>query len=279
MSRVLAAPALLLVCAFSLVVAGASLAAGPSLPALDGARIASANGTVGYVAKPAGTRTRVEERIGGRTARTLTLPGGYGIQLATLGGDLAGLSANGRVLVLSDDVEPDGSLRPQSRFAVVDTGAMTLAQEITLHGDYSIDALSPRGDLLYLIHHVSQRDASRYQVRAYDLAKRRMLPGVVADKRQAGWVMAGYPVARTARASGAWVYTLYQQGGNYPFIHALDTVDHTAVCVGLPDDWVRDAAWLERARLRLAGDKLRIETHAGKLRFVVDTRTFRVSTR
>jgi hypothetical protein len=279
MSRVLAAPALLLAGALSLVLAGPSLAAGPSLPALDGPHIALSNGTVVYVTKLVGTTTRVEERIGGRTTRTLTVPGGYGIQLATLGGDLAGLSANGRVLVLGDDVEPDGSLRPQSRFAVVDTAAMTLAQMITLHGDYSVDALSPRGDLLYLIHHVSQRDAWRYQVRAYDLAKRRMLPSVVADKRQAGWVMAGYPVARTATTGGTWVYTLYQQDGNYPFIHALDTVDHTAVCVGLPADWVKDAGWLQRARLRLTGGRLRVETHAGRLRFVVDTRTFRVSTR
>jgi hypothetical protein len=51
------------------------------------------------------------------------------------------------------------------------------------------------------------------------------------------------------------------------------------VCIGLPADWVKDASWLERARLRLANGKLRVLTHAGKLRFVVDTKTFRVSTR
>lgn len=275
MSRVLAASALSLGCAFAL--AGASLAAGPSLPALDGTGIATSTGSTHYVARLAGTATRIEARIAGRTTRSLVVPGGYGIQLATLGGDVTGLSENGRVLVLSDNIEPNGSLRSPSRFAVVDTGAMTLAQRITLRGDYSVDALSPGGELLYLIHHLAQRNGTGYQVQAYDLRAHRMLPGVIADKRQAGWVMAGYPVARTTTKDAAWVYTLYQQSGNYPFVHALDTVDHRAVCVGLPADWVK-ASWLESARLRLVDGKLRVETRTGALRFVIDTTTFRVAT-
>ena len=54
---------------------------------------------------------------------------------------------------------------------------------------------SPDGRWLYLIHHVVSTD-NRYQVKAYDLKAGRLLPGAIADKRQAGWLMTGYPVAR-----------------------------------------------------------------------------------
>ena len=91
--------------------------------------------------------------------------------------------------------------------------------------------------------------------------------------------MAGYPVARAATPDGGWVYTLYQQNGNYPFVHALDTVHHDAVCVGLPADWVKDARWLETARLQLTGHSLEVRTKSGTTKFILDTRTFRVSTR
>ena len=41
--------------------------------------------------------------------------------------------------------------------------------------------------------------------------------------------MAGYPVARATGPGGRWVYTLYRQPTNYPFVHALDTVARRAV--------------------------------------------------
>ena len=180
--------------------------------------------------------------------RTLTLPGGWGIQLATLDGALTGLSPNGRVLVLSDNVQPNGSLCVRSRFAVINTHTLTLEHRRSACAATSpVDALSPNAELLYLIHHLPQADASKYQVQAYDLPAGRLLPGVIADKRQAGWMMAGYPVTRTTSASGGWVYTLYRQDNNYPFIHALDTVHHTAVCVGLPANWTTDNLDLDRA--------------------------------
>ena len=47
------------------------------------------------------------------------------------------------MLVLSDNVQSSGSLRAQSRFAVVDTRTLAVEKEITLRGDFSVDALSP----------------------------------------------------------------------------------------------------------------------------------------
>jgi len=277
MSRRLAAPALLAACLIALGVARASFAVGPSLPALDGTTIGNAPDGVRYATKRDGSTTRVEQLNNGRVVRRLTLEGRWGLQLVTLGGTLTGLSPNGRVLALSDNVSGGVALRVRSRFAVVDTRAMGLAQTVVLRGDYSVDALSPDGRLLYLIHHVAQRGGNGYQVQAFDLRAHRLLPGVIADKRQAGWVMAGWPVARTATQSGAWVYTLYRQDTNYPFVHALDAAHHTAVCVGLPADWTKDGDWISSARLVLHGGQLEVQTSAGETRFVMDTKTFRVS--
>ena len=64
--------------------------------------------------------------------------------MVTLGAPgVGGLSPNGRILVLSDNVNSDGTLRDRSRFAVVDTRTLAIVRTIALRGDYSFDALSP----------------------------------------------------------------------------------------------------------------------------------------
>lgn len=257
----------------ALVLAGAGWAVGPDLPALQRATLAA--GDTHYVVRTTAAGTAVDKRVGGRVVARTTLAGGWGVQLVTYRGDLAGLSGDGRTLVLSDNTEADGRLRASSRFAVLDTRTLALTRRITLRGDYGVDALSPRGDVLYLIHHVSNADVTRYQVQAYDLAAGRLLPGVIADQRQAGWVMAGSPISRASTSGGHWVYTLYQQSNNYPFVHALDAAHRTAICVGLPLDWTKP--WVSAARLVLDGRKLKVVS-GGVTRAVVDTSTFAVST-
>ncbi len=64
--------------------------------------------------------------------------------------------------------------------------------------------------------------------------------------------MEGWAVTRTTSTDGRWVYTLYQRGGGYPFIHALDTVNGVAHCIGLP--WKGDQTALASMRLTLAPD-------------------------
>ena len=63
-----------------------------------------------------------------------------------------------------------------------------------------------------MIQHASQADLVRYVVRAYDLAKRRLLPQAIVDKREPDETMRGYPVARATSPGGGWVYTLYTKG-------------------------------------------------------------------
>ena len=123
------------------------------------------------------------------------------------------------------------------------------------------------------------RDLWSYRVRAYDVPSARLDPRVVADKRQAGWLMSGFPVARATGAGGRWIYTLYQQADNYPFVHALDAVDRTAVCIGLPWQWVGNGSAISNARLSIANGRLSIVGDRGKgARFVLDARTLRLLT-
>lgn len=280
MRRSLALP-LVIAAVGVLALAQASLAVGPSLGAFDNRSIANTGSSFSYLVKLAkgGEATVVEQRAHGRTLKSLTLTNGWGIQMAALSGQVTGLSPNGRVLVLSDNIEPNGYLRTSSQFVVVDTQTMKVQQVLRLHGDYSVDALSPDGRLLYLIHHVSGKDLTRYQVVGYDLSTYTMLPGVIADKRQASWIMKGFAISRATTRSGDWVYTFYQENDNYPFVHALDAANHTAVCIGIPASWVGNAAaWISSAHLSLANGKLVISTRDGDVRYLMDTTTFQVST-
>jgi hypothetical protein len=263
----------------ALALARASGASGPSLPAQENVGIAVPGNPAWYVTHLSHGSTHLSEHVHGATLRSTVLPGRWGIQLATLGGSLTGLSPNGRVLVLSDFLNPTGNIRDRSRFAVVDTQTLAIRSVIALRGDYSVDALSPDGHTLYLIHHLYRSDLTKYQVQAYDLRTERLVPGVIADKSQKGWVMAGWPIARAATRDGTWVYTLYRRDTNYPFVHALDASHGIAVCVGIPADWTTENTWLSAARLKLNGDELEIRTSRGQTRYVLDLKTFQVTER
>ena len=145
----------------------------------------------------------------------------------------------------------------------------------TLKGDFGFDALSPHGRTLYLIQHVSAEDLFQYRVRAYDLQTGKLLSRVVADKRQEDWNMNGFPVARATTADGRWVYTLYSNPNNYPFVHALDTMHKTAVCIGLPWNWTGASQQeINNSELQVKGGMLAIGS-----RFLLDRSTFKVTKR
>jgi hypothetical protein len=257
--------------AVSLALAAVAGAVGPSLP--DTAGTVSAGG-ISYVTALKGATSTVEKRIDGRTVARIELRGGYGLPLVTLNGELGGLGPRGRVLVLGDNVHPEGVLRAASRLAVIRTAGLTLARTISLSGDYNVDALSPDGRWLYLIHHVQNPDL-RYEVMAYDLRAGRLLPQPIVDKREHEWLMSGYPIARAISPDGRWVYTMYQRGTDEPFIHALDTVTRSALCVDLP--WgIGDQQSIGTARLALSSGTLRVLDGDGNARFAVDRRSFAV---
>ena len=74
-------------------------------------------------------------------------------------------------------------INPRTRFpranttlAVVDAERMRLRRQIRLRGDFSFDAISPDGRLLYLIEYLSKRDFTDYAVRAYDMRAAAAVP-------------------------------------------------------------------------------------------------------
>jgi hypothetical protein len=233
-----------------------------------------------YVTLPTGSQTVLAgvRRSTGRVPGWHTLRGTWGVPMVANDGSVGGLSRDGRLLVLAEWNPPrNGVLRSTSRFLLVSTRTLRPWRTIALRGDFAFDALSPGGGTLFLIERVSRADATSYRVRAYDIAAQRLLPRVIADRRQAGWVMHGYPVTRATSPDARWVYTLYQQPGGYPFVHALDAVSRTAVCIGLPWRGNQDILPLSRLRLDEQAGKLTVETLRGRLLFSIDTRTFWVS--
>ncbi len=227
------------------------------------------NGVAEYTANVHGKTTVVAAG-----SQRLTLAGKWGLPRVSMNNDVGGLSADHRTLVLAQDgdVHDNGALSRVTSFAVLGTKPLQLRTTLKIKGDFGFDALSPQGRMLYLIQHVSQENLSQYRVRAYDLTKHKLLTRVIADKRQEDWNMTGYPIGRASTADGRWVYTFYANPNNYPFVHALDTVNRTAVCIGIPFNWSADQTAINQATLRIQAGKLAIGD-----RFLLDRKTFKVT--
>jgi hypothetical protein len=240
--------------------------------------VLSLSGKVRYVAIASGTETAVAQvRVrDGRVVRYGWLRGSYGIPRVAYDGSAGGLSHDGRLLVLA--TQPNAVTRQTvTRFATFDLKRFQLRKVVALRGAFSFDALSPDASTLYLIQYTSARNYLHYLVRAYDLRAGLLLPAKIADRREAKDQMSGSPVTRTTSADGAWVYTLYQNPSGKPFVHALDAVHRSAVCIDLP--WVGKQDNLYRMRLRLSVDERRLMVvHPGQSpAMTIDTRTFAVS--
>jgi hypothetical protein len=122
----------------------------------------------------------------------------------------------------------------QTTLVVLETPALRPRARIVLRGYFGVDAISPSGRWLYLVHYRSPSNPLDYEVRAYDLANDRLLPTPVVDPREPDEKMTGVAITRTMSADGRWAYTLYLRPGKAPFIHALDTEARAAYCVDLP---------------------------------------------
>jgi hypothetical protein len=222
------------------------------------------------------TALEVVNTKGGIIERVADLPGWWGIPMVTYSGvDGAGLSADGKTLVLGDITQ--SYPRTTSGFLVINTASLQARRTIQLKGDFAYDALSPDARRLYLIQHVDQNDTSKYVVRAYDLAHGRLLPGRIADRTQKGWVMKGYPMSRATSADGRWVYTFYQSPGGFPFVHALDTIRGVAHCVGLPWSGSQNGLWNMRLTLRNGDRTLAAHWLSGRPWLSIDTATWRIT--
>jgi hypothetical protein len=196
--------------------------------------------------------------------RKREISGDFSLPAVAYDGSPAGLSADGRTLVL---ISPRTRYpRRRTTLAVLDAKRLGVRRHIGLEGDFSFDAISPNGRLMYLIkydpHHFGE-----YQVRAYDLRARHLLAKPIVDPREPDEEMYGVPVTRASSPDGRWAYTLYDSP-EHPFVHALDTSGRTAACIDLDDV---PKAW--GATLDLRGPTLNVLGPAGGILASIDTRT------
>jgi len=255
----------------ALACTGAALGAYPGTYGLQGGNsLLSLDGKTRFYATDGGSRTTLEAVRGGRT-RSRTIVGSLGIPTMILRNETLGMFHDGSTFVLQSLAN-----RARTGFALVRTSDLRVRQRIALRGSYAFDAVSPNGRMLYLIEHRSE-DFQHYIVRAYDLQAHRLLPGRIADKTQASWVMQGWPAARVETASGRWVYTLYSNPGGFPFVHALDTVRGVAHCVGIA--WQGSQDPLGHYRLRVAGGRLLVLRPGGSVYRSIDRETWAVALR
>ena len=238
--------------------------------------VAEPAGGMRYVALPAekGTVVARVEQEGGRIVASRYLPGAFAVPLVAFDGSAGGLSADGRTLVL---IRPRLQFpRERTSFVVLGTRRLRVRDEVTLRGDFSFDALSPDGRWLYLIEYLSPKDPNRYAVRLYDVPAGRLEPKPIVDPDEAAEPMRGYPITRATSPDGRLAYTLYDGAGEHPFIHALDTVGRTAVCIDLHALMGRGD--LYDLRLAVSEDGTTLEVRGGSDAVaVVDTRTYEVA--
>jgi hypothetical protein len=228
-----------------------------------------------YVAQPTDDGTALGRVVVGQgPVRSRFSSAGFTIPIVALDKSTSGLSANGRTLVLSQALLQLG--QSSTRFQIVDPQSLRVRDTIMVRGSYGFDAISPDGNLIYLIQYLSPVDPSRYLVRAYDVQAGRLLHKPVIDPSESGRPMTGKPVTRAMSPGGGWAYTLYRGSKEGPFVHALDTVRHRAVCVDL--DTLELPGNISGSRLDVSddGQELSIVRHGQSLGSI-DTTTFAVT--
>jgi hypothetical protein len=259
---------------------GAAAASGGPMPPQQGGAGVSAPGApdAGYVAVGIGGDRTLVQRIArgsGEIQRTRSIGGRYGVGAVAADGSATGLSADGRTLVLAEMVT---RWPPRSTpLAVLDARRLRVRDRIVLPGYWTLDAISPDGRRLYLLHYLSpRRNLLHYEVRAYNLRTRRLVAEPVVDPREPDEKMEGMAVTRTLSADGRWAYTLYlRPAGGAPFVHALDTVAGAARCVDFPAELA--STDISSARLTLSPDGRVLTAGVPGAPVRVDTRSFAVS--
>src|SRR5262249_27234298 len=165
--------------------------------------VASRAGDSRFVTFAVGSRTllaRVATR-GGQILDSRLLAGTFTIPAVAYDSSASGLSAGGRTLVRIQPRRPFPRRDTAFVFLSTTRRLRTLAR-VTLRGDFSFDAISPRGKLMYLIEYNDPGNPYRYRVRAYDTQSLRLLAAPVVDPLEDTDKMRGSPLTRATSSNG-----------------------------------------------------------------------------
>jgi hypothetical protein len=295
-SRLLVATLVALVAgtaAAALCPASAAAAGGPILVTgiPDGAGIESPDGDYRYATVSASGTSVVRVVKGSGEIDSMAYLGGsddesFAIPQVAADGSASGLAADGGTLVLIRTFGPIN----QAKLVVVGTNRLHVKNRITLDGQYSFDAISPDGRTAYVVEYPQPFRYDRYRVLRLDLKTDRLAKEPIADEdvgldeeedgKGVAGEMRGTALSRVGSEDGSWAYTLYDGGGDVPFIHALDTVGDKAVCVFLPQ--LQGLERRELSKMTLTGGPdagtISVLDRHGTTLAVVDTADFSVTT-
>jgi hypothetical protein len=165
---------------------------------------------------------------------------------------LAGVSPNGRFAALAR--QPVDKRRTD--VVVVNMAAGRVAHRLNLRGDFEVETVSRDGRRLFLIEHLPGAGPPRYLVRLFDLTRDRLASKPLRGKGEPS-VMAGLAWSGVGSSDGRWLLTLYlNTGRNLAFVHALDLVRNSPLCIFLPSKGTFGA--LKRYGLTLSPDGRRL---------------------
>jgi hypothetical protein len=165
---------------------------------------------------------------------------------------LAGVSPNGRFAALSRQ----STDRSRTEVTVANLFAGRVAHRLRLRGDFEVETVSRDGKRLFLIEHLVGTDSPRYLVRLFDLSRDRLAAKPLRGAGEPS-VMAGLAWSGIGSPDGRWLLTLYlNTGRNVAFVHALDLVRSSPLCIFLPSGGGFDA--LKRYGLTLSPDGRRL---------------------
>src|SRR4051812_39434396 len=160
---------------FALAAVAAGIAAADGPPTSITTNSLFAPGGRMYTAAVHARRTTVSLWHGTDKARRTVLDGALGFPVPTYEGTGEGISHDGRTLLLAAG----------SRYVSLDARSLAVRRDVRLRGQFSYDALSQTGRMLFLIQHPSP-SSLHYYVRAYDLARGRLRKEIVFDAREKG---------------------------------------------------------------------------------------------
>ena len=165
---------------------------------------------------------------------------------------VAGVSPNGRFAALAR--QSDG--RRLTHVTVVNLFSKRIAHRLRLQGNFEVETVSQDGKRLFLIEHLPGTGAPRYSIRLFDLSRERLAKKPLRGAGEPG-VMAGLAWSGIGSPDGRWLLTLYlNTGRNVAFVHALDLVRSSPLCIFLPSGSAFGA--LKRYGLTLSPDGRRL---------------------